>query len=135
VRRSLRKTSKLYLWDWSVIEDPGKRFENFIASHLFKSIQFWTDIGLGQYELFYLRDKEKREVDFLVTKNKKPWFLVEAKLADNKGISPSLQYYWKMLKTSHAFQVVYEMDYIQQDCFKHSSPIIVPAETFLSQLV
>lgn len=135
IRRSLRKTSKIYLWDWSIVQDEGQRFENFIASHLYKAVQFWKDTGLGDYELFYLRDKEKREVDFLVTKNKKPWFLVEAKQSNNQGISSNLTYYWKQLKVPHAFQVVYNMEYINKNCFDYHEPVIVPAATFLSQLV
>lgn len=135
VRRSLRKTAKIYLWDWSKITDEGRRFENFVASHLYKAVRFWTDTGLGEFDLFYLRDKEKREVDFLVTKNKKPWFLVEAKNSNNHGISASLNYYWKQLKTAHAFQVIYNMDYVNKNCFAYNEPIIVPAATFLSQLV
>lgn len=98
-------------------------------------MQFWKDTGLGDYELFYLRDKEKREVDFLVTKNKKPWFLVEAKKSNNQGISSSLNYYWKQLKVPHAFQVVYNMEYVNKNCFNYYEPVIVPAVTFLSQLV
>lgn len=135
VRRSLRKTSKIYLWDWSMIADTGRRYENFIASHLYKAVQFWTDLGLGEYELFYLRDKEKREVDFLVTKNKKPWFLVEAKNSNNQAISANLHYYWKQLNVAHAFQVVYEMKYVNKNCFDYNEPIVVSAATFLSQLI
>lgn len=66
--------------------------ENFIASHLFKAVHFWTDRGLGEYQLYFLRDKEKREVDFLVVKNKQPWLLVEVKSSDNAGLSKSLFY-------------------------------------------
>lgn len=29
-----------------------------------------------------MRDKEKREVDFLITREKKPWLLIETKLND-----------------------------------------------------
>lgn len=47
VSRSLRKQPKVYLWDWSVINDPGAQAENFVASHLLKAVHFWTDIGLG----------------------------------------------------------------------------------------
>ncbi|NGX41841.1 MAG: hypothetical protein K940chlam7_00115, partial [Chlamydiae bacterium] len=93
VRQAIRKTPKVYLWDWSMIKDSGSRAENFVASHLLKAVHYWTDIGLGEYELFYVRDKLKREVDILVSKNKRPWFLVEVKETRNKGISKALHYY------------------------------------------
>ncbi|MCH9609654.1 MAG: hypothetical protein S4CHLAM45_00410 [Chlamydiales bacterium] len=135
IRQTIRKTPKIYLWDWSMITDMGKRVENFIASHLYKSVHYWTDRGFGEYDLFYLRDKMKREVDFLVTKDKKPWFLVEAKTSDSKGISKSLHYFSKELHLPHAFQVVYDLPFEEIDCFSYQKPIIVPASTFLSQLV
>lgn len=134
-RRAIRKMPKFYLWDWSVIKDEGRLFENFVASHLLKSVHYWTDTGFGNYDLYYLRDKEKREVDFLVTKNNKPWFLVEAKKSANNGISEHLYYYQKQLNVPHAFQVVQDMDYVDVDCFRYRKPVIVPASTLLSQLV
>jgi uncharacterized protein len=135
ITRSLLKEPKIFLWDWSLIEDPGARIENFIASHLHKAVHFWTDQGLGEYGLYFLRDKEKREVDFLVSKDGKPWFIVEVKASDNGGLSKSLFYYQELTKAPHAFQVVFDMDYVEGDCFASSRPIIVPAKTFLSQLV
>ena len=135
ITRSLLKEPKIYLWDWSLIEDHGTRVENFIASHLYKAIHFWMDRGLGEYGLYFLRDKEKREVDFLVVKNKKPWFLVEVKASENAGLSKSLFYYQSRTKAPHAFQVVFDMKYQPGDCFSFKTPLIVPAKTFLSQLV
>jgi uncharacterized protein len=82
VARSLKKEPKLYLFDWTEIEDKGARFENIIASHLLKACHYWVDTGEGDFQLHYLRDKQKHEVDFLVTRNKKPWFSVECKYAD-----------------------------------------------------
>lgn len=135
IRRSIRKMPKVYLWDWSVIQDRGKQIENFVASHLHKAVHYWTDLGFGEYELFYLRDKEKREVDFLVTKNKSPWLMVEVKTSNNQGISKNLRYYYEQLKPAHAFQAVFDLPYENVDCFSYKSPVIVPAITLLSQLV
>lgn len=135
VANSLVKTPKYYLWDWSLCNEKGTRAENFIASHLLKAIHFWEDTGLGDYGLYYLRDKQQRETDFLVTKNDQPWFLVEVKYNEKTAISPALYYYQKQLNAPHAFQVVINMDYIDQNCFQHNQPIIVPAKTFLSQLI
>jgi uncharacterized protein len=135
VVRSLLKEPKIYLWDWSCITNVGARAENFIASHLLKAVHFWTDRGLGDYELHYLRDKEKREVDFLITKNGNPWCLVEVKNSDNGSPSKSLFYFQEMLEVKFAVQVALDADYVDRSCFESSTPIIVPAKTFLSQLV
>jgi predicted AAA+ superfamily ATPase len=134
VARSLRKEPKWYLRDWAEVADPGARAETFMACHLLKSVEGWTDLGLSQFELRYLRDKEKREVDFVVVKDKKPWFLVEVKKSDTQ-LDPNLGHYQRQLKAAHAFQVVLEMDHVQADCFSRNEPTLVPARTFLSQLL
>ena len=90
VTRSLRKAGKFYLWDPAEIADPGVRFENLVACHLLKACHFWTDSGEGTFGLHYLRNKEKQEIDFLVTRDGAPWLPVEAKLRDT---SPSAN--WK----------------------------------------
>jgi len=135
VTRSLLKEPKYYLWDWSEIEDIGARAENFVASHLLKAIHFWTDFGWGSYELYYLRDKDQKEVDFLITKDNVPWILVEVKAKGNQAISPALYYFYEMIKPQYAFQVVIDLPYKDVDCFSAKRPLIVPAKTFLSQLI
>lgn len=88
IRRTLHKAQKLYLWDWSQVKDDSARFENMVASHLLKAVTYWRDLGYGDYELTFLRDSERREVDFCITKNQKPWLLVEAKLAETQVAEP-----------------------------------------------
>ena len=135
VSRSLRKEPKWFLRDWASIKDPGDKAETFVACHLLKAVEGWNDIGLGRFELGYLRDKEKHEVDFLVARDGTPWFLVEVKLHD-ESISPSLKYFQQQLAAPFAFQVVLDANYVDADCFARAgTPIIVPARTFLSQLL
>ena len=81
-----------------------------------------------------MRDKEKREVDFLVVRDRKPWFLVEAKMRDTT-LSPALARFQSQLRAAHAFQVVLELPYVDADCFARKEPVVVPARTFLSQLL
>ena len=134
VSKSLLKQPKVFLWDWTMAADVGARNENFVASHLLKAVQFWTDAGFGNYELYYLRDTAKREVDFLVVKDDEPWFLVEVKTSQ-QGISPSLHHFQKQTKAPFAFQVSIDKPFVDRDCFIEGSPLEVPARTFLSQLI
>ncbi len=135
VSRSLRKEPKWFLRDWASIEDVGDKAETFVACHLLKAVEGWTDLGLGKFELGYLRDKEKREVDFVVIRDGKPWFLVETKARDD-SVRGSLEYYQKQLRAPFAFQVVMEAEYVDADCFaRPRGPMVVPARTFLSQLL
>ena len=133
VENAIRKTPKWYLRDWSGIANVGKRNETFIACHLLKAVEYWTDLGFGDCELHYLRDKQKTEADFLVSKDDRPWFLVEVKTSDVR-LSPSLTFYQKRLGVRHAFQVVMNLPYEDVDCFALDEPTVVPARTFLSQL-
>jgi predicted AAA+ superfamily ATPase len=79
IRRSLRREGKVYLWDYGAIPNEAVRFENLIASHLLKTCHTWTDRGDGEFELRYLRDKERREIDFLIVRDGVPWLPVEVK--------------------------------------------------------
>jgi len=133
VTKSLRKEPKWFLRDWSGIRDPGQRAETFVACHLLKAVETWTDLGLGEFELRYVRDKEKREVDLLVVRNGEPWFLAEVKQSET-SVSPHLHHFQRQTGTPHAFQVVIELDYVGADPFGEAGPCVVPARTLLSQL-
>jgi len=134
VAKALRKEPKWFLRDWSGLADDGARAETFVACHLLKAVEGWTDLGLGDFELRYVRDKQKREVDFLVVRDRQPWFLVEVKLTD-ASLSPSLAHFQAQTKAPHAFQVVLNLPYEPADCFAVRQPVVVPAKTFLSQLL
>jgi hypothetical protein len=103
--RSIKKEPKLYLWDWSEIADPGARFENLVASHLLKFCHYLHDRDGFAAELSFLRDVEKRETDFLITVDRKPWFAVETKLAE-ENVSADLCYFKERLKIPFAYQVI-----------------------------
>ncbi len=135
VSRSLRKEPKWFLRDWASIKDVGDKAETFVGCHLLKAVDGWNDMGLGTFELSYLRNKEKQEVDFLVARDDKPWFLAEVKHHE-ESISPALKYYQEQVKAPFAFQVIIDADYVDANCFaKPRGPVVVPAKTFLSQLL
>ncbi len=90
--RAVKKERKLYLWDWSGVEDPGPRFENMVASHLLKYCHWLEDTEGCRMELRYLRDTDKREVDFVVMKDRRPQFAVECKSGE-KAIAPAIRYF------------------------------------------
>jgi predicted AAA+ superfamily ATPase len=93
------------LFDFTEIDDAGARFENLVALHLLKLVDGWNDRGEGDYSLHYVRDKEKREVDFLIANRRRPFLLVEAKLHDVQ-VAPALRYFAERLSPAHTVQVV-----------------------------
>jgi uncharacterized protein len=132
VPKALRKEPKWFLRDWSGITEPLARARTFIACHLWKAAQGWTDLGFGQFELRYVRDKSKREVDFLMVRDRRPWFLVA--VSNNETVSRTLQYFQGCTQAPHAFRVVMDDPYSEVNCFERTGLAVVPARTLLSQL-
>lgn len=94
--RAVKKEMKGYLWDWTSVPDPGAKFENFIASQLLKYCHFTENTQGYPMELRYIRDTDKREVDFVVIKNKKPFFAVEGQIND-ANVPASIPYFAERL--------------------------------------
>jgi predicted AAA+ superfamily ATPase len=107
VVRAIRSTPKLYLFDILQIRatEMATRLENLTALHLLKACQYWTDLAHGDFELRFIRDKQQREVDFLVIRDGEPWLLVECKSGETAP-SPALLYFQSILRVGRAFQLV-----------------------------
>ena len=83
IARSLRKSRKIYLFDWSEVTQPGARLENMVAAHLLKAVHAWSDVGYGEYALAYWRSRDGMEVDFVITNRRKPVAILEVKSNDH----------------------------------------------------
>jgi predicted AAA+ superfamily ATPase len=81
VTRATQKARKLYLLDYAIIENPAARFENMVAVELLRAVSLWNDLGHGPFGLHFVRNKEREEVDFVVTEKHRPRLLVETKTA------------------------------------------------------
>lgn len=102
--RAVKKEQKLYLWDWSTLADPGTRFENLVASQLLKYCHWLEDSQGYKMELRFIRDTDKREVDFVVLKEGKAEFALECKSGE-RAIAPALKYFAKRMPIPHFYQV------------------------------
>ena len=102
--RAVKKEQKLYLWDWSQVPGPGLRFENLVASHLLKFAHYLEDVEGYSAEVRFLRDTDRREIDFVFLKEKKPLFAVECKTGE-KSISPHIKYFKERTSIPRFFQV------------------------------
>lgn len=128
--RALKKEPKLYLWDWSEVQNESARFENLIASHLLKFIHFFHDTQGKRAELYFIRDVDGHETDFLITIDRKPWFAVEVKLND---MTPSkhIRYFSERLGIPFLYQVVRSPGvYVRR-----GEVLVVSADRFLASLV
>lgn len=108
--RAILKEPKIYFYDTGRIkDDEGARLENVVACALLRKVQRGQDLRGEKSEVFYLRDKEKREVDFLTVVEKQVVDMVEVKLSDS-NLSPHLRYFNERLRPKHAYQVVMNLD-------------------------
>jgi len=96
IHRAVKKEKKWYFYQWTMNENPGALFENYLAIQLHTACQYWRDQGHGVWELYYLRDQDRREVDFIICRNLKPVALIEAKSGESE-FPVSLKYYVKQL--------------------------------------
>lgn len=133
ISRAIRKESKIYLYDWVEIADEGVRFENIVAFHLYKAALLWNSLGFGNFGLFYLRDKDGREVDFLIVKEGVPLILIEAKFKD-EAISKNLLYFQSKLKTPFAIQVINKKNMLKRTKINGFTQYVISADNFLESL-
>lgn len=104
--RSIQKPFKLYFFDNADVVGPdGARFENLVAAHLLKRCHFLQDYTGERWELGFLRNKEKQEVDFIILRDGKIMELIESKFRD-EAISPALLYFKRKLGAGRATQIV-----------------------------
>ena len=102
--RAVKKEQKHYHYNWSEVQDEDSRFENLIAGHLLKWIHFQQDYEGKNTDMYYFRDTDKREVDFIITEDKKPIRAIECKLKA-KDISPHLKYFKAKFPNTECIQV------------------------------
>jgi len=102
--RAVKKERKLYLWDWSLVPDPGPRFENLVACHLLKYCHFLEDTEGYAMELRFLRDTDRREVDFVVLRDGRPLFAVECKSGE-RAVSRAIRYFKERTPVERWYQV------------------------------
>lgn len=83
IARSIKKEPKIYFYDSGLVSDEGARVENFVAVNLMKQILYLKDTQGITKKLHYIRDKEKREVDFCVVRDEQVIeHIIEVKSAD-----------------------------------------------------
>lgn len=106
ITRAVHKPIKVYFYDNAEVRgDESVIFENLVASHLLKRNHFIQDYHGHVMELFYVKDKNQREVDFLITINRRPTELIECKWSD-VTVAKNLVSFAELLKVDSATQIV-----------------------------
>ena len=128
--RAVRKEKKLYFWDWSRVPEAGPRFENMVAGHLLKYCHWQEDTEGYDMDLRYVRDTDKREVDFVVLRDGSPEFAVECKTGDRRA-SPACRYFRERTDIPRFYQVhLGEKSFGNAD----STTLVLPFSSFCQEL-
>ena len=130
--RAVKKEAKHYHFDWTVVRDKGKRFENLVACHLLKWCFFLQDTEGRDMELRYFRDVDRREVDFVIVEDGEPLRFVECKKRSGRVAGRPLNYLKTRFPHVQATQVSLEEDI---DLTTKEGIRICSAHLFLSEFV
>lgn len=103
--KSIKKAQKIYFWDWTRCASDGARFENLIAMHLLRMVDWAADVEGEKIGLRFFRHRDGQEVDFVMLRDGKPWLAIEAKIGDSE-FAPGLRYFAERIQPAFAFQVV-----------------------------
>ncbi|MCP5510035.1 MAG: ATP-binding protein [Chlamydiales bacterium] len=129
IARSLLKEPKIYFFDTGLVKgDEGTKFENLVGLSLLKHVHAKIDYQAENYSLHYLHTKERKEVNFALTRDHKIEKIIEVKHA-NHIISPSLIYFHEKYNLP-AVQVVKEL----KREYHAGSIEVVKGENFLKHL-
>jgi len=129
--RAVKKEKKFYLYDWTLVENESYRFENLVACHLLKWAHYQEDIEGYPYSLRYFRDRDGREVDFILIRNEKPEILIECKLSET-SVSESLLYLKRRFSKARAIQLVLNPS---REFTTSAGVEVISAIRFLNELV
>ncbi len=102
--KAVKKSQKLYFWDWGLVADEASRAENMVMLHLLRLVHWLADVHGEKAELCFFRDAAGHEVDAVVLRRRKPWLAVEVKL-DDRPLDRGLRYLVERVGVPWAYQV------------------------------
>ncbi len=111
ISKAIKREPKVYFYDWTLVSVGAKRLENMAAVSLLRMVCRWNELGLGDFDLRYVRNQQGKEVDFLIVKDQQPVLLVEVKESELK-LTNAGAYFQKRLQIPY-FQVVANFDGVE----------------------
>ena len=103
---SIKKASKYYFYDIARVQgDESQKLENLVALSLKKEIDFLEDTQGIEQELYFTKNKQHLEIDFLVIRPKSPAKLIEVKLSDDQ-VSKNFRYFESYFPHCEKIQLV-----------------------------
>lgn len=132
ISRAISKEKKYYLYNYSSITSKAERFENMIAIELYSLINYLNDYGYGDFSLNYVRNKQKEEIDFLISEKDSPILMIEVKY-NNENISKNLIKFQNILGIT-AIQLVNKKGIYKKTFNNTNKILIISAPRWLAML-
>ncbi len=131
ISRSIKKASKYYFYDSARVSgDESQKLENLVALSLKKEIEYQTDFFGKNHRLYFAKLKDQKEIDFLITNDKKVTSLIEVKLS-NVSVSENFKHFDKFFKDVNKIQLVKNMS---RSFSNKESVLVTPALDYLENL-
>lgn len=114
VARAILREPKIYFYDSGFVQgDEGVRLENTCAVCLLKHVQHRQDLAGEDMGLHYIRTRDGKEIDFVLTRDGKLTHLIEVKLSDD-SVSAALRLFAGKTPEAEACQLVQNLRREQQ---------------------
>jgi predicted AAA+ superfamily ATPase len=131
IARAIQKAPKFYFYDTGqVIGDQGIKLENAVACAIQKELHFREDCLGEEGKLYYIKNKDGKEIDFCISKEDRPSLLVEVKWNDN-NLSPNFEIFKKFFPEIKMVQISKKLD--REKTFPNGAEIRL-ASNWLSEL-
>ncbi len=131
IARAIQKAPKFYFYDTGqVLGDQGVKLENAVACAIQKELHFREDCLGEEGNLYYLKNKDGREIDFCITDGKIPSLLVEVKWNDS-NLSSNFEIFKKFFPDIKMIQVSKKLN--REKTFPNGAEIRA-ASSWLSKL-
>ncbi len=129
IARSILKEPKIYFFDTALVTgDDGAKLENLVAVSLLKDVCARVDNKAQLCELHYIRTKDGKEIDFVITNPEGIEQAIEVKVSD-KSLSKTLLSF----KEKYDIQAVQIVKSIKNE-YKQNNINILKAENYLNDL-
>jgi predicted AAA+ superfamily ATPase len=110
IARGLSKSGKYYFFDIGRVQgDESAKFENLVALSIKKELEFIEDTQGLRTKFNFLRNKEKKEIDFFVQVEGRSPKMIEVKLSDDR-VSENFDVFSKQLIKCEKIQLVANLD-------------------------
>ncbi len=110
IARAIQKAPKFYFYDTGqVLGEQGIKLENAAACAIQKELHFLEDCLGESGKLYYVKNKDGKEIDFCITKDNTPVLLLEVKW-NNASLSPNFEIFKKFFSDVKMIQICRTLD-------------------------